>query len=81
MPTTKQQLHGMVDRLPDNQVETLYRIAAALAADPLTLAILTAPLDEEPYTEEQQLRDAEGVAAIQRGEGITTEEITRQLGL
>ena len=81
MPTTKQQLHGMVDRLPDNQVETLYRIAAALAADPLTLAILTAPLDEEPYTEEQQLRDVEAVAAIQQGEGITTEEITRQLGL
>jgi hypothetical protein len=81
MPATKNQLHGIVDRLPDNQVETLYRIAAALAADPLTLAILTAPPDDEPYTEQQQRHDAEAVAAIQRGEGITTEELTRQLGL
>jgi hypothetical protein len=51
------------------------------AADPVTLSLLTAPLDDEPYTEEQQRHDAEAVANIQRGEGITTEELTRQLGL
>jgi hypothetical protein len=50
-------------------------------ADPVWLSILTAPLDDELYTEEQQRRDAEANAAIERGEGIPHEEILREFGL
>ena len=80
MPT-KQQLHDLVDRLPDESTDAALRVLAGLAADPVLYALLIAPLDDEPYTEEQQREDAEAIAAIERGEGITTEELSRRLGL
>jgi hypothetical protein len=49
--------------------------------DPVWLSILTAPPDDEPYTEQQQRRDAEAIAAIERGEGIPHEEVLREFGL
>jgi hypothetical protein len=80
MPT-KQQLHDLVDRLPDESTDAALRVLAGLAADPALYALLIAPLDDEPYTEQQQREDAEAIAAIERGEGITTDELSRQLGL
>jgi hypothetical protein len=50
-------------------------------ANPVWLSIPTAPPDDEPYTEEQQRRDAEAIAAIERGEGIPHEQILREFGL
>ena len=52
-----------------------------MAADPLWIASVTAPVDDEPYTPEQQARDAEAQAAIDRGEGIPNEEVVREFGL
>jgi len=80
MPT-KQQLHDLVDRLPDESTDAALRVLAGLAADPALYALLIAPLDDEPYTEQQQREDAEAIAAIERGEGIATDELSRQLGL
>lgn len=48
--------------------------------DPLWLASVSAPQDDEPYTPEQQARDAEAQAAIDRGEGIPHEEILKEFG-
>ena len=79
MPT-KQQLHDLVDRLPDESTDAAWRVLAGLAADPALYALLIAPLDDEPYTEEQQREDAEAIAAIECGDGITTDELSRQLG-
>jgi hypothetical protein len=80
MPT-KQQLHDLVDRLPDESTDAALRVLAGLAADPALNALLVAPLDDEPYTGQQRREDAETIAAIERGEGITTDELSRQLGL
>jgi hypothetical protein len=80
MPT-KQQLHDLVDRLPDESTDAAARMLAGLAADPVALSHFLAPFDDEPYTEQQQREDAEAIAAIERGEGITTDELSRRLGL
>jgi hypothetical protein len=56
-------------------------IDAIRNADPVLWAALTAPLDDEPYTAEQQREDAEAIAGIKRGEGITTEQLNQELGL
>jgi hypothetical protein len=80
MPT-KQQLHDLVDRLPYESTDAAARMLAGLAADPALYALLIAPFDDEPYAGEQQREDAEAIAAMERGEGITTDELSRQLGL
>ncbi len=50
-------------------------------ADLAWRSILTAPPDDEPYTEDQQRRDAEAIAAIERGEGIPHQDVLREFGL
>lgn len=82
MPS-REQLHQLVDRLPDSEILNALRLLAAikLTEDPVLLSILTAPDDDEPYTEEQQRRDIEANARIERGEGIPHEEILKEFGL
>ena len=51
-----------------------------LCADPVLLSLLNASADDEPYTEEQRLRDAEAEASIAGGGGISHEEILSEFG-
>jgi surfactin synthase thioesterase subunit len=78
---TKQQLHDLIERLPENEIATVYRLLAGLLADPLWIASVTAPIDDEPYTPEQQADDAEAQAAIDRAEGIPHAQMLREFGL
>ena len=58
----------------------MLRCVEFLSIDPALYSLLTAPLDDEPYTPEQQQRDMEADAAIERGEGISHEEVTHEFG-
>jgi surfactin synthase thioesterase subunit len=78
---TKQQLHDLIERLPENEIATVYRLLAGLRADPLWIASVTAPVDDEPYTPDQQADDAEAQAAIDRAEGIPHAQMLREFGL
>jgi hypothetical protein len=78
---TKQQLHDLIERIPENEVVTVYRLLAGLLADPLWIASVTAPIDDEPYTPDQQADDAEAQAAIDRAEGIPHAQMLREFGL
>ncbi len=78
---TRKQLHNLIERLPENEVATVYRLLAGLLADPLWIATATAPHDDEPYTPEQRARDVEAQAAIDRGEGVPHDDILREFGL
>jgi hypothetical protein len=49
--------------------------------DPVLLSLLNAPLDDEPYTEEQRERDAEAVELIAKGNGVSHAEVLREFGL
>jgi len=66
---TRQQLHDLVDRLPEAKVAMVHG------------SLLTAPPDDEPYTDEQQRRDAEARTAHLRGESIAHEDVLREFGL
>ncbi len=81
LDSDKQQLHRLVDGLPPEQIPAALRYLNGLSADPVTLALLNAPLDDEPYTDEQRLNDALAEAAIDNGEGIPQEEILQELGV
>lgn len=59
--STKQQLHELVDRLPDAQVKTVFRIISSLLADPAILSVLAEPYDEEGDPEQPQNAAAEPI--------------------
>jgi hypothetical protein len=75
-------LHSLVDSLPEEDLATAGRLLAGLAAtaDPVHRALLLAPPDDEPDTDEDGGL-AEARREVARGEGISTEELRRELGL
>ncbi len=75
------QLHQLIDSLPPEQVRSALGYLSYLSADPMLLSLLTAPPDDEPYTDEQRQHDSEAEASIARGEGIAHEEVVREFGL
>ena len=76
----KQELHQLIEQLPTEQVGAALRFMHYLCADPVLLSLLNASADDEPYTEEQRLRDAEAEASIAGGGGISHEEILSEFG-
>ncbi len=81
---TKADLHRLIDDLPESEHATAWRVLEGLRvlgkAGPLYTAE-TAPIDDEPETDEERAAVAEAKAELARREGITTEELRRQLGL
>jgi hypothetical protein len=86
MPTDtaheKQQVHELIDRLAPSQVSAVRGLLEAML-DPVARAIASAPVDEEPVTEEDRRRVRDGHAwfAKRGGEGIPMEEVLAEFGL
>ena len=57
----RQELHLLVDHIPESDVPAARKVLRALA-DPVEFAILTAPLDDEPETEEERTAVASSLA-------------------
>jgi hypothetical protein len=57
----RHELHALVDHIPEGDVPAARKILRALA-DPVELAILTAPLDDEPEAEEERAAVASSLA-------------------
>ncbi len=74
----KRQLHELVESLSPDHVPAALKYMQYLSADAVLLSLLSAPADDEPYTDEQRRQDAEAEAAIVRGEGISQEDILRE---
>lgn len=77
---TRDQVHSLVDALPDEE------FAAAAAAvekviDPVTRALLLAPADDEPFTNDDRAAIERSRAAYDRGEYISHDELKRRRGL
>ena len=82
MITTRQQLHRLVDQLPESEIGTAQRVLEALTAlghDPLLQMLADAPEDDEPLTAEEEALIEEGRQQLQRGEGRSLEEVQREL--
>lgn len=77
----KKQLHRLVESLAPEQIPAVLSYLNGLSTDPLTLALRNAPLDDEPYTDEQRRNDTLAEAAIANGEGISHEEVLQELGV
>jgi len=74
-------LHRLVDSLPEEDLTTAGRLLVGLSAtaNAVDRALLLAPPDDEPDMDDGGLTEARRELA--RGEGISTEELRRELGL
>lgn len=79
----RKRIHQLVDRLPEDDLPAARRVLEGLRAlgDPVLRALLRAPEEEEPVSEEERnaLREAE--EDVRRGEILTHEEMKDELGL
>jgi hypothetical protein len=81
--TTKEVLHRLVDKLPEDELGAAERVLSALrdrATNPRHLRLLTVPADDEAETAEERAGSAEARAQIADGRTVTNEELRRAIG-
>jgi len=74
----KELIHDLVDRLPPEMLAAVIVYLQFLLLDPLDRALLVAPIDDEPETEEERRLVDE---ARRDSEWIDHEQVRRELGL
>ncbi len=83
--TMKERLHQLVEELPEGQATTAAERVllhlGQLGDDPVLDALMNAPLDDEPETDEERALVAEGMVALRRGDVVSDQELRRELGL
>jgi len=80
--TTKATLHQLIDELPESELTAAerYLLFRREMADPVRRALLTAPWDDEPETEEEWKAVQEARAEMARGETIPDADLWKRLG-
>jgi hypothetical protein len=76
--TSREDLHKLVDHIPETDVPAARKILRSLV-DPIELALLAAPLDDEPETE-AELADVEKALNDPRPD-VPMEEVLREYGM
>jgi hypothetical protein len=81
--TTKDRLHQLVDELPEGDIadaaERLLEELRDHGDNPLARKLLSAPIDDEPETDEERRLVQEARDELARGEFVTAEEAKRRL--
>jgi hypothetical protein len=79
---TRDTLHRLIDELPESELAAAERFLHYLraTADPVLRALLEAPPDDEPETDEERRAVQEAREDLARGEARTLEEVRRELG-
>ena len=74
-------LHALVDELPEPELPAARRFLEYLrqAKDPLWLALESAPMDDEPVTDDDAIAIREGLADKARGETLSQDEVKQLL--
>jgi len=74
----RDELHTILDSIPENRLDAA-RDALAALADPVLLALLTAPEDDEPLTGDDLVALAEGREDQTQGRTIALDDyVARQ---
>ena len=80
----KDKLHRLIDELPESEVSAAERYLEYLRLaghDPVLHAVLNAPDDDEPETDEEQAAVAEARRDVAAGRLVDLEEVKREFGL
>lgn len=82
--TVKEELHRLVDKLPESELPTARRFLRYLndmATDPLLRTLANAPIDDEPETPEEAAAVERAKEDMAAGRVTPLEEARRRLGL
>ena len=82
MSDARQHAHEIINHMSEPQLSTVIGLLEKFV-DPVTLALLNAPIDDEPVTDEERAELAEAHEWLDRngGKGIPHDEAMRRLGL
>jgi hypothetical protein len=78
----REHAHRLIDQLPEPQLSALVGLLETII-DPVTAALRNAPVDDEPFTEEEESSAAQAREWLQKNgdKGIPHAEAMRRLGL
>lgn len=76
----KQQAHELIERLSIGQVSAVVNLLEAML-DPVSVALASAPLEDESISEEEARDIAKARTAFVRGEVVSNEEVLAEFGL
>jgi hypothetical protein len=80
--TTKERLHKLVEELSEREAEAALVIVERRRDDPMLHALASAPVDDEPSeTTDEDVSAAEALAAYNRGEAVSSEQLRAELDL
>jgi hypothetical protein len=74
-------LHDLVDRIPEEELPAAQRFLEYLAVNPAYRAALSAPVDDEPVTDTDAAAILRGRDEERAGKVISHEEMLREFGL
>lgn len=79
----KERLYRLIDQIPDGEVHTVERFLEYLANadDPVWRALMNAPEDDEPLSDEDREALEEGRRALAEGDVVSDEELRAKLGI
>lgn len=80
---TKQQIHALVDQLPEETLPAAKKLLQSLhddlPSDPFLRSLLLAPEDDEPLTDEQRAGIEEALQDVAEGRTVSHDEARRIL--
>jgi hypothetical protein len=76
----RQQAHALIDVLPEEKLSVVRDLLEVLV-EPLSRSLAMAPVEEEELTPETVAALNRASASLDRGEGVSHEEILREFGL
>jgi hypothetical protein len=80
MAADKQHAHELIERLAPGQVPAAIGMLESLL-DPVSRAIASAPIDDEPVTKEEEKALAESREWFKHNKGIPHEQVLAELGV
>ena len=80
-PAEKEHAHELIERLPVDRIPTVVRFMEFMLLDPVSRSLATAPIDDEPLTEEEARAIEASKEWLRHNQGISHEEVLAEFGL
>ena len=77
----REMLHSLIDRLPDQEIGPAARFLQYLASHPAFRSALSAPVDDEPVTEDDAKAFERAKNDLRAARVVSHEEVLREFGL
>ena len=78
---SRDTLHHLVDRIPEEELPAAKLFLEYLVVSPAYRAALSAPLDDEPFTQADVAAIARARDEVRAGKVVSHDEVLREFGL